>query len=216
MATVVLPGASWAEKGGSVTSVDHRIRSLSRAIASPGAALEDWEILATLYGRLQKQAVSISRAGILTEVSSLSRLYDNINFAGDERHRPCLKAPYRPVAKGFHYQTPHIDEVQPGLQLVCGKSIYHFGTTTTWAAGPLEVESQGHIRMHPQEAARVGAGAGDCVKLTSSKGSVTAALELDESLPEGLIFAPYHFADLEVQTLLEDGSNRVGVKLAKA
>jgi len=215
LATVVLPGASWAEKGGSVTSMDHRIRSLSRAIASPGTALEDWEILATLYGRLRKQAVSISRADILAEVSSLSQLYDKVNFAGDDRHRPCLKAPYRPLAKSFHYQTPQIDEIQTGLQLVCGKSPYHFGTTTTWAAGPLEIESQGLVRMHPLDASQVGVGEGERVKLTSSKGSVTAVLTLDDSLPAGLLFAPYHFANLEVQTLVEDGSNRVGVTLAK-
>lgn len=216
MATVVLPGASWAEKGGSVTSLDHRIRSLSRAIASPGAAREDWEILAALYGRLKKQAVSISRVGILAEVSGLSHLYNNISFAGDDRHRPCLKAPYQPTTKGFHYQTPQIDEVQTGLQLVSGKSMYHFGTTTTWAAGPLEIENQGKIRMHPQEAARIGAGEGDRVKLTSAQGTVSATLTLDESLPTGLVFAPYHFSDLDVQTLLEDGSNRVSVNLTKA
>lgn len=216
MATVVLPGASWAEKGGSVTSIDHRIRSLSRAIASPGTALEDWEILATLYGRLQKQSVSISRTDILAEVSNLSQLYDNVNFAGDGRHRPCLKAPYRPLEKSFHYQTPQIDEIQSGLQLVCGKSIYHFGTTTTWSPGPLEIESYGQVHIHPLDASQVGIAEGDRVKLTSFKGSVTAAFKLDETLPIGLIFAPYHFSDLKVQALVDDGSNRVGVTLVKA
>lgn len=216
LAKVVLPGASWAEKSGSVTSLDHRVRSLEKAIASPGEALEDWEILAGLFGRLQKQAINISRSDILAEVSDLSSLYGDICFAGEERNRPCLKQPYRPAAKGFHYQTPKIDEVETGLQLISCKSIYHFGTTSTWSAGPLEVESQGVIRVSPEDAAAAGIAEGTRVKLTSRIGSTSGPVKIDSSLPGGLIAAPYHFAELGIQELLDDGSNRIGVELAKA
>lgn len=215
LAKIVLPGASYAEKSGSVTSLDHRIRSLEKAIASPGEALEDWEIIAGIYGRLQKQAISISRSEILAEVSELSGLYGDICFAGDERNRPCLKQPYRPALKGFHYQTPLIDENETGLQLVSGKSIYHFGTTSTWSAGPLEVEDQGVIRVSEVDAAAAGIIDGGRAKLTSRNGSTIGPVVIDESLPGGLIFAPYHFSELGIQGLLDDGSNRVAVELAK-
>lgn len=216
LAKVVLPGASWAEKGGSVTSLDNRVRSLEKAIASPGDAREDWEILAGLFGRLQKQAVSISRSEILAEVSSLSSLYGDICFAGDERNRPCLKQPYRSQPKGFHYQTPVVDEVETGLQLVSVKSIYHFGSTSTWSAGPLEVEKQGVIRISPQDAATAGIVDGGQVRLTSRIGTTTGPVQIDESLSGGLVIAPYHFADLGIQGMLDDGSNRIGIELAKA
>ncbi|WP_020674643.1 molybdopterin-dependent oxidoreductase [Geopsychrobacter electrodiphilus] len=216
LAKVVLPGASWAEKGGSVTSIDHRVRSLEKAISSPGESLEDWEIFAGLYGRLTKQAVSISRNEILAEVSGLSGLYGDICFAGDARNHPCLKQPYRPTLKGFHYQTPKIVEVETGLQLVSGKSIYHFGTTSTWSAGPLEVENQGVVRINPADAAAAGVVDGARVRLTTRVGSTTGKVQIDEALPSGLIFAPYHFSDLGIQGLLTDGSNRIGVQLAKA
>lgn len=215
LANVVLPGVTYAEKGGSVTSLDHRVRSLEKAITSSGEALEDWEIFASLYGRLQQQAVSISRSEILAEVSSLSSLYGDICFAGDERNRPCFKQPYRPALKGFHYQTPKIDEVETGLQLVSGKSIYHFGTTSTWSAGPLEVESQGVIRVSSVDAAAAGLVDGGRAKLTSRNGSTSGPVKIDDSLPGGLVFVPYHFAELGIQGLLDDGSNRVGVELAK-
>ncbi len=216
LAKVVLPGASWAEKGGSVTSLDHRVRSLEKAIASPGEALEDWEILAGLFGRLQKQPVSISRSEILAEVSSLSSLYGDICFVGDERNRPCLKQPYRPARKGFHYQTPKVEEVETGLQLVSGKSIYHFGTTSTWSSGPLEVENHGVICVSPADAAVAGIVDGARVKLTSRIGATSGPVRIVENLPGGLIFAPYHFAELGIQGLLDDGCNRIGVQLAQA
>jgi formate dehydrogenase alpha subunit len=216
LAQVVLPGASWAEKGGSVTSLDHRVRALDKAIASPGLAMEDWEIFAGLLARLTKQRSVISRNDVLTEVSGLSGLYGDICFVGDDRHRPCLKLPYRPTLKGFHYQTPKIDEVETGLQLVTGKSIYHFGTTSTWSAGPLEVENQGFVRISPADASAAGVLDGGQVKLTTRIGSTTGRARIDEALPAGLIFAPYHFAGLGIQDLLADGSNRIGVELTKA
>lgn len=216
LATIVLPGASWAEKGGSVTSLDHRVRSLEKAIASPGDAREDWEVLAGLFGRLQQQAVSIGRNEILAEVSALSSLYGDICFAGDERNRPCLKHPYRPAEKSFNYQTPKIREVETGLQLISNKSLFHFGTTTTRAAGPLEVESQGVIRVSVSDAASAGIVDGGRVKLTSRVGSTSGAVKVDETVPAGLVIAPYHFTALGIQNLLEDGCNRIGVELEKA
>ncbi len=215
LAKVVLPGASWAEKGGSVTSLDHRVRSLEKAISSPGESLEDWEILAGLFARLQKQSVSISRSEILAEVSSLSSLYGDICFAGEERNRPCLKQPYRPTARGFHYQIPKVEEVETGLQLVSGKSIYHFGTTSTWSAGPLEIENQGVISVSPTDAVAAGIVDGARVKLTSRIGTTSGPVKIDENLPGGLIFAPYHFSELGIQGLLDDGCNRIAVQLAK-
>ncbi len=215
LAKVVLAGASYAEKGGSVTSLDHRVRSLEKAISTPGESREDWEIFAGLYARLQKQAVSISRSEILAEVSSLSSLYGGICFAGEERNRPCFKQPYRPAAKGLKYQSPKVEEVETGLQLVSGKSIYHFGTTSTWSAGPCEVEAEGVIRVSPADAANAGVVDGGRAKLTSRQGSITGPVKIDENLPAGLVFAPYHFAELGIQSLLTDGSNRIGIELAK-
>ncbi len=215
LAKVVLPGASWAEKGGSVTSLDHRVRSLEKAISSPGEAREDWEVLASLFARLQKQSISISRSEILAEVSSLSSLYGDICFAGEERNRPCLKQPYRPALKGFHYQTPKVEEVETGLQLVSGKSIYHFGSTSTWAAGPLEIESQGVISVSPADAAAAGIIDGGRAKLISRIGTTSGSVRIDPNLAAGLIFAPYHFAELGIQGLFADGCNRIGVQLEK-
>ena len=48
MADVVLPAAAWAEKRGSMINVQGRIQRLNRAVASPGQARDDWEILAEL------------------------------------------------------------------------------------------------------------------------------------------------------------------------
>ena len=48
LADVLLPGAAWAEKRGSMLNVQGRLQRLNRAVAEPGNARDDWEILADL------------------------------------------------------------------------------------------------------------------------------------------------------------------------
>jgi anaerobic selenocysteine-containing dehydrogenase len=50
-ADFVLPGAAWVEKDAIYTNDQGKVQGASRAIAPPGEAMEDWQILATL-GRL--------------------------------------------------------------------------------------------------------------------------------------------------------------------
>lgn len=47
-AHAVLPGAAWAEKRGSMINVQGRLQRLNQAVAPPGLARDDWEILAEM------------------------------------------------------------------------------------------------------------------------------------------------------------------------
>src|SRR5436190_11132634 len=47
-AAVVLPASGWAEKRGSMINVNGRLQRLNRAVAAPGQARDDWEILRDL------------------------------------------------------------------------------------------------------------------------------------------------------------------------
>jgi len=216
LAKIVLPGTSFAEKSGSVTSLDQRVRSLEQAIHPVGQAREDWAIFAELYGRITKQPVTFSRASILTELSNLTSLYGDVCFTGDDRHRPCLKQPYSPAEKSLNYQLVTVSDQSEGLQLLSGKSMSHFGTTSTWAAAPLEVEPEGLIRISPADADAAGVKDGDKLKLSSSVGSTVGKVIISASVPQGLLFAPSNFTELGVAQLLADGNNRTPVQVAKA
>lgn len=47
-ATVLLPGAAWAEKRGSMINIKGRLQRLNRAVETPGQTRDDWEILREL------------------------------------------------------------------------------------------------------------------------------------------------------------------------
>lgn len=48
LAAVVLPGCAWVEKRGSMINVKGRLQRLNQAVAAPGQARDDWEILRDL------------------------------------------------------------------------------------------------------------------------------------------------------------------------
>jgi len=217
MADVVLPGTSFAEKTGSVTSLDHRVSCLGKALAPVGEAREDREILADLYARVSGNAPqSLNAEALLNEVKELTSLYGEICFTGQGGCRPCLKEPYAPEDKSLTYVPVEGSPAEDVLQLLSGKILYHFGTTSTFAEGCLEVAPSGYIEIHPDDAEAFGVKQGGRIKVTSSTGSAQGPVLISNNVPKGLLFAPYHFSDLNIQQVIPQGRNRAQVEVSKA
>jgi formate dehydrogenase (NADP+) alpha subunit len=213
MAHVVLPGVSAAEKTGTVTALDHRIGVLRRAVLNEGDAREDLAILADLYGRISSRPGSTALADLQAEIRGLTSLYSEVC----DMDGACMKEPFRPEDQSMRYQPVNGSAAQlGGLQLLTGKILYHFGTTSTFADGCLEVAGEGYIAMHPEDAASLGVADGAKVSLASSLGTARGKARISQDVPQGLLFAPYHFADLNIQQLIPSGHNRVQVQVSKA
>lgn len=214
LAHVVLPGASAAEKSGSVTSLDGRISCLGQAVSPRGNAREDWDILADLYRRIQPRLAYFNAEAVLAEIKDVTGLYGDVCLTGTGRCKPCLKEPYRPAEKGLSYSPVDGGAAAGGMQLLTGKILFHFGTTTTQSEGCLEVAPTGFIEMHPEDAAACGVGEGGVVRLTSPAGSAQGQVKVSGKVQKGLLFAPYHFRDVNPQQLIPAG-NRVAVQVSK-
>lgn len=215
LATVVLPGSSYAEKSGSFTSLDHTVRSFDRAIHPVGQSREDWEIFAELYGRLSKTPITFSRTDIFNEISELTSLYVDADFLDDDR-RTCLQNLPQIADQGLKYQLITADSGADKLQLLTGTSAGHFGTTSIWAPAPLEVEPEGVLKVNAEDAKIAGVTDGEKLKLTSGTGSTIGKVLISESVPQGLIFAPHNFISLGIQQLMPDGDNLTAVQMTKA
>ncbi len=63
-ADLLLPAASWGEKEGTVTNSERRISRVRAAVAAPGQARRDWEIVVDLAHRLESRMAH--RAGLPT------------------------------------------------------------------------------------------------------------------------------------------------------
>ncbi|MEI6712721.1 MAG: molybdopterin-dependent oxidoreductase [Verrucomicrobiota bacterium] len=76
-ATVILPGAAWAEKRGSMINIKGRLQRLNRAVNAPGQSRDDWEIIRDLLE-------GCGQSTALTEIEDVFRvLTQDVNeFSG--------------------------------------------------------------------------------------------------------------------------------------
>jgi formate dehydrogenase alpha subunit len=216
MAHAVLPGVSFAEKSGTFTALDGRIGCVNRAIAPLGEARPDSEIFADLFVRLRPGADRPQARAVLDELRRLTPLFTEVCTADATGCRTCLREPYRPAEKGLAYTPVEGTAGSGGLQLLTGKILFHFGTTSTFAPANLEVAPAGYIALNPADADACGVKEGDRIKVTSATGTAQAPARITDSVPPGLLFAPYHFADVAIQQVIPGGANLVAVQIAKA
>jgi formate dehydrogenase alpha subunit len=94
--------------------------------------------------------------------------------------------------------------------------LFHNGTTTTWSENNLTVAAEGYIEIFTADASRLNIEDGELVRVTSATGSITGKARVTGRLQPGLLFAPYHFRDLNVNSLLAGSANTVDVRVEKS
>jgi NADH-quinone oxidoreductase subunit G len=77
-ADFVLPGASYVEKEASYTNEHGRLQGTSRAIAAPGDAQEDWQILVTVGAALGVTFDYASAAAVRADIAARVPALDGI------------------------------------------------------------------------------------------------------------------------------------------
>ena len=80
MANVVLPGAGYAEKRGSMINATGRLQRLNKAIESPGQSREDWEILQELNRAVDGGDNVTELVDVFTEMASAITLFKGLSF----------------------------------------------------------------------------------------------------------------------------------------
>ncbi|MCP4849154.1 MAG: molybdopterin-dependent oxidoreductase [Verrucomicrobiaceae bacterium] len=82
MSTVVLPGAGYAEKRGSMINATGRLQRLNKAIDSPGLSREDWEILQGLNRAVDGKDEVTELVDVFGEMTSAVSIFKGLSFAG--------------------------------------------------------------------------------------------------------------------------------------
>jgi len=202
LAHVLLPASSAAEKSGTFTTIDGRLQQVAKAVASPGDAREDWDILSELFDRLTGKTAAAKPDRLLAEIRSVVPGYGE-NSAAPHRSLSFVVVPTAeaPVASGF--------------TLLVGPILFHNGATSTWSGNNREVAPVPYVEIQADDAAKVGIADGGAIRLTSVAGALTGVAKVTTRLQPGLLFAPHHFPEFPVNWLLAGNSTYVAVKVEK-
>jgi len=213
-ADVVLPATSFAEKDGTFTNAERRIQRVRPGIGAPGEAKTDYAIFEMLASRLGAAVAYTGPEAVFAEIVASTAGYAGSKFAeigpqgvvwGGETLAPQKKKVVA-VSGAAAGKAP--------FQLVTGSALYHSGTVSTRARGPMAVVAEPYLELGREDAAALKIAEGDVVTVKGNGAEVKLKAKVDTRLPQGVVFAPYHFAAAGLNRLYR-GEAAVAVELSK-
>lgn len=219
-ADVVLPGRSYAEKEGTFTNTERRVQRVRKAVGSEGETRLDTDIFTEIMNRMGYAQPQCTAAEIMDEIASVTPSYGGISHArldGDEvagrgLQWPC-PTPEHPGTPILHvdafsrgvgaYSTAEYREAteQPDgeypLIMMTGRILYQYNACamTGRAEGVNEVAGSSFIEMNERDAATLGIGDGDRVKVSSRRGEIETTAHVSDKTSPGETWMPFHFQD---------------------
>lgn len=217
LADVVLPAAAFAEKEGTFTNCERRVQRIHQAIAPPGMARGDWQILGELAARMGYLGMSwVDTEAVFDEMADLTPIFAAMSYPALEANHglqwPCdaqhpngtsylyaerftrgrarlLPVSYVPPAECPDAQYPFV--------FTTHRLHFHYGCGSMTRKSPLlERETPlGLLSMHPADAASLGLDNGQSVRLRSRRGYLETRVQLTDDVPRGTLAMPYHFRE---------------------
>ena len=211
LADVVLPAVSFAEKSGTFTSLGRAVQQVRKAIPAVGLAKSDFEILNSINVALGGSSYA-SQADVFAEIAATVPAYKGLTQAGLGDQGAIL--PVAATPKLVPVAAKAAAPVAGKLALVTGSALYHCGTMSRFGEGPMYVCPDGYAEISVADAAALKIADGDSVTVTSGTGAVTLPAKVGKRVPQGTVFAPYHFGENSINTIT-DGAAVTYVSLAK-
>jgi NADH-quinone oxidoreductase subunit G len=203
-ADVVLPVKSFAEKCGTFTSAGRNVQRIRKAIKAVGQSKSDREIFTELISKLSGIPLTTDSAALFKEIAATIPGYSGLDFdmLGDDGSvYPVSIAPHLvPVSAA----EPVAEEGK--FALLTGSALYHCGTMSRYGEGPMLVCPEQYIELGRVDAGRIGVKEGDVVKVTSVTGELSLPVKVGARMPEGVIFAPYHFDSPSINSIVSGAS----------
>ncbi len=222
LAQVVLPAASFAEKDGTFTNTERRVQRVRKAIAPPGEARADWQIVCDIARRMGASGFNFNDPKeIMDEVNRLAPIYGGVTFTCLEKgglQWPC-PSPEHPGTPILHterfsrgrgkfvplsFTTPGeaVDAAFP-LLLTTGRNLYqyHTGTMTRRVPALNECFNEERLEINPADASKLGIAEGDWTRVSSRRGEVRVRARITENNPPGIVYMTFHFAETPTNTL---------------
>jgi formate dehydrogenase major subunit len=226
-ADVVLPATSYLEKEGTYTNTDRRVQIGRKVLEPPGDAREDWRIVQDISNRVGLPMDYDSPSEVFDEMVSLTRNYAGLNYGNigpvgklypnpDPEHSDGTVVLFD-EAFGTDDGKAHLvpaewmpakelpDEEFPFV-LNTGRLLehWHTGSMTRRSFALNAIQPEAHVWLNPGDAAGMGVGDGDFVRITSRRGSIELRAKLSHRDTPGTCFIPFHFREAAANVLTID------------
>jgi len=221
-ADVILPASSAMEKMGTFTNTDRRVQIVRPALAMPGEARQDWELICELGTRMGFPMHYDSVSDVFDEFAASTNAYKTLNYvhlgefgkwypcpdpATSEGQRIVFDKTF-PSGKAKLVPAPALDPDElPSddypFVLNTGRVLehWHTGVMTRRSAALSAIEPEAFLEMHPQDAENLDLQEDDYVTVSSRRGVITLKVRVTDHPAPGNIFIPMHFREAAANVL---------------
>jgi predicted molibdopterin-dependent oxidoreductase YjgC len=222
-ADVVLPGSSFAEKQGTFVNTERRIQLSEPALAPPGDARRDLDIIIELSTRLGLPTPWQGAEDVMREIASVTPswrgvTYDAIRGSGLQYPVPEPGHPGTSYLFGERFPTgdgkgifvpveylppAELPDAEYPFIMNTGRQMYHWhtGTMSRRSRGLDSREPVPIVELNPGDAARMGIRDGDTVRISSRRGSMLIGSRISDRQAPGQVFVPFHFREAAANLL---------------
>ena len=226
-ADVVLPATSYMEKEGTYTNTDRRVQIGRKVLDAPGEARLDWKIIQDISNRIGLPMDYESPSEIFDELVSVmpnykGLAYDNLGDVGKLYPNPdpenydgtiVLFTDKFDTEDGLSHLVPaewmpakDLPSEEYPFVLNTGRLLehWHTGSMTRRSYALDAISPQAQVYLHPEDAAEMGVGEGDFVRVSSERGSIEIAARISYRETRGSCFIPFHFREAAANLLTND------------
>jgi predicted molibdopterin-dependent oxidoreductase YjgC len=200
VADVVLPGASFAEKGGHFTNFEGRLGRLEPAIPPVGEARPDWEVVARIAAAMGADFGWRSHEPISAELATLSM-------------PPSIPGSRRAVAMNGAELPPLNGD---RLVLATEQHLYTAGVAGRHAPSLTVMLPDAVAELNPDDAERLQIAHGDRVHVASAGGEVNLKALVARRVPSGVVSLPDRFLEAAPRQLDPRAPDGTAVRVSKA
>jgi formate dehydrogenase major subunit len=232
-ADVVLPASAWPEKSGTVSNTNRTVQMGRQAVKPPGDARQDWWIIQQIAKRMGLDWNYQHPREVFAEMKQVMTSLDHISWERLEREHavtyPCSAddLPGHDVVFGDRFPSISgkglfvpADIVAPDEQpddqyptiLITGRQLehWHTGSMTRRASVLDDLEPAAIATLNQRELERIGARAGDTIRISTRRGSIELMAREDAGVPAGVIFMPFCYGEAAANHLTNPALDPVG------
>ena len=217
-ADIILPASAFAEKNGTVTNTNRQVQMGRKAVEPPGDVREDWWITKEIGRRIGLDWNYQHPKEIFSEMKASMVSLDNISWERLEKDNsvtyPSLSPddPGQPIVFGDGYPTTtgrarftpasivppdELPDDEYPMVLITGRQLEHWHTGSMSRRSEVldNVEPEAICALHPRTLRKMGADAGDLLRLETRRGNIELMARVDRNVAENTVFVPFAYVE---------------------
>ena len=232
-ADVVLPASAWPEKDGTASNTNRTVQMGRQAVNPPGDARQDWWIIQELANRMGLSWTYTHPKDVFAEMKQAMPSLNNLTWERLESEHsvtyPCPAEDHPgsdivfidsfPI-EGGRGKFVAADIVEPDERpddeypviLTTGRQLehWHTGSMTRRASVLDALEPEAVATLSREELTKIGAKAGDMIRVSTRRGSIDIMAREDADVPAGVIFIPFCYVEASANMLTNAALDPVG------